>query len=381
MEKRILVVDDEQAICTIIVQRLRKEGYSCETANSGKEALHHFYRDNFSLIISDIHMPGMNGIELLKQVKCLNPHTMVIIVTAYPEITMAREAIQLGVCDFIIKPIDLDLLVFSVEKAFEKKKLEEEVETYHTYLERLVEAKTADLQTAMLTLKKTHLDSVKVLSGAIEAKDPYTRGHSDRVRSLSLRIGMKLGLNGKRLEDLVFGALLHDIGKIGIKDEVLQKHGQLSPEEYRHVQEHPLIGVKILESLDFFKDKVFMIRHHHEHFDGGGYPDRLVGEEIPIEARIIAISDAFDAMTTLRPHRASMTLEMALKEMKEGEGKQFDPVILEVFLREKLYDSPQDYSQVNKASNLSHSLQILSRDNHLCDQLGNDSPSRIGSIS
>ena len=153
---------------------------------------------------------------------------------------------------------------------------------------------------------------------------------------------MKLGLKGKRLEDLVFGALLHDIGKIGIKDEVLRKPGKLSPEEYRHVQEHPLIGVKILEAFDSFKDKALIIRHHHEHFDGGGYPDRLVGEKIPVEARIIAISDAFDAMTSLRLHRSSMTLELALREMKECVGKQFDPALVEIFLKEKLYDSPQD---------------------------------------
>ena len=363
MEKRILIVDDEQAICTIIGRRLRKEGCLCVTANSGKEALHQFYRNKFSLVISDINMPEMNGIKLLKQMKRLDPHIMVIIVTAFPEIAVARDAIRLGAYDFIVKPIDLDLMVFSVEKAFEKKKLEEEVETYHQYLENLAEVKTTELQSALLILKKTHLDSVKVLAGAIEAKDPYTRGHSDRVRSLSLRIGIKLGLSGKRLEDLVFGALLHDIGKIGIKDEVLQKPGQLSPEEYRHVQEHPLIGVKILEAFDFFKDKVLMIRHHHEHFDGGGYPDRLVGDKIPLEARIIAITDAFDAMTSLRPHRAKMALATALNELHEGVGKQFDPSILEIFLREKLYDSPLDYSSRNNGSNLPHSHQIFSCDN------------------
>ena len=363
MEKRVLIVDDEQAICSIIAQRLRKEGCSCVTANSGKEALYHFYRDKFSLVISDINMPEMNGINLLKQVRRLDPHIMVIIVTAYPKIVVAREAIQLGVYDFIVKPIDLDLMVFSVEKAFEKKKLKGEVENYHQFLESMAEAKTTELQSALLILKKTHLDSIKVLAGAIEAKDPYTRGHSDRVRSLSLRIGMKLGLSGKSLEDLVFGALLHDIGKIGIKDEVLQKPGLLSPEEYRHVQEHPLIGVKILEAFDFFKDKVLMIRHHHEHFDGRGYPDRLVGEKIPLEARIIAITDAFDAMTSLRPHRAKMALEKALYEMQDGVGKQFDPFILEIFLREKLYDSPLDYSSRNDGSNLPHSHQIFPCDN------------------
>jgi putative two-component system response regulator len=368
LEKRILIVDDEQAICTIIAQRLRKKGCSCVTAHSGKEALHHLYRNKFPLVISDINMPEMNGIKLLKQVKRLDPHIMVIIVTAFPEIAVAREAIRLGAYDFIVKPIDLDLMVFSVEKAFEKKKLEEEVETYHQFLENLAEAKTTELQSALLILKKTHLDSVKVLAGAIEAKDPYTRGHSDRVRSLSLRIGIKLGLSGKRLEDLVFGALLHDIGKIGIKDEVLQKPGQLSPEEYRHVQEHPLIGVKILETFDFFKDKVLMIRHHHEHFDGGGYPDRLVGDKIPLEARIIAITDAFDAMTSLRPHRAKMALATALNELQEGVGKQFDPSILEIFLREKLYDSPLDYSPRNNALNLAPVHQILSLD-HYADNL------------
>ena len=362
MEERILIVDDDQATCATIARRLKREGCSCVTARSGQESLYYFYRDEFSMVISDINMPEMNGIELLKQVKCLNPHTMVIIVTAHPKIAVVREAMQLGGCDFSVKPNALDLMVFSVEKGFERRRLEEEVQTYHQYLERLAEAKTTELQPALLILKKTYLDSVKVLSGAIEAKDPYTRGHSDRVRSLSLRIGMKLGLNGKRLEDLVFGALLHDIGKIGIKDEVLQKQGRLSPEEYRHVQEHPLIGVKILEAFDSFKDKVLMIRHHHEHFDGNGYPDRLVGEEIPVEARIIAISDAFDAMTSLRPHRASLTLEMALKEMKEGVGKQFDPALVEVFLKERLYDSPRDYSPRNKTLIPPHSQQIFSRD-------------------
>ena len=345
MEERVLIVDNEEAVCAAIARRLSKEGCSCVTAKSEEDSLYYFYRDQLSMISSDIHMPGMDGIELLRQVKQMNPHTMVIIVTAYPKIAgVGREEMQLGVSDFSINPVDLDLAVFSVEKGFEKKNLEEEVESYHRYFERLVEAKTSGLQPALLILKKAHLDSVKVLAGAIEAKDPYTRGHSDRVRSLSLNIGMELGLRGKRLEDLVIGALLHDIGKIGIKNEVLQKRGRLSPEEYRHVQEHPLIGVKILEAFDSFKDKVLMIRHHHEHFDGNGYPDRLVGEEIPVEARIIAISDAFDAMTSLRPHRASLTLEMALKEMKEGVGKQFDPALVEVFLKEKLYDSLRDYT-------------------------------------
>jgi response regulator RpfG family c-di-GMP phosphodiesterase len=337
LEERILIVDDEEMICFILAQRLFKEGYLCTTANNGKEALGHFHKNTFSLIISDIKMPEMDGIELLKRVKAINPKMMVIMVTAYPEIDMAVEAMRLGAYDFLIKPADLDLVVLSVKRALEKRRLEEEVEVYHKNLERLVEERTSKLREALLILKKSHLDSVKVLAGAIDAKDPYKRGHSDRVRKVSVRIGMKLGFNNKMLENLVFGALLHDIGKIGIRDEVLQKKGQLTPEEYQYVQQHPLIGVKIVEGNDFFKDKIPMIRNHHEHFDGSGYPDGLMGETIPLEARIIAVSDAFDAMTSLRPHRKAMPVEDVILEMGKGKGRQFDPQILEIFLNEKIY--------------------------------------------
>jgi putative nucleotidyltransferase with HDIG domain len=337
MEDRILIVDDEELICRLLAQRLTSEGYACVTANNGREALSHFYKDTFSLIISDIRMPEMDGIELLKRVKDLNPNMMVIMVTAYPELDMAVEAMRLGAYDFIIKPADLDLILLSVRKALEKRRLEEELEAYHKHLERLVEERTAGLRQAYRVLKKAHFDSVKVLAQAIDAKDPYTRGHSDRVRRMSLRIAGHLGFSEERLESLEYGALLHDIGKIGIKDEVLQKPGALNPGEYQYIQEHTLIGVKIVEGIDFFKDKIPMIRCHHEYFDGSGYPDGLVGETIPLEARIITVPDAFDAMASLRPHRRAMPLEEVLMELDKGRAKQFDPKVLEIFLREKIY--------------------------------------------
>jgi putative nucleotidyltransferase with HDIG domain len=337
MEDRILIVDDEELICRLLAQRLTSEGYACVTANNGREALSHFYKDTFSLIISDIRMPEMDGIELLKRVKDLNPNMMVIMVTAYPELDMAVEAMRLGAYDFIIKPADLDLILLSVRKALEKRRLEEELEAYHKHLERLVEERTAGLRQAYRVLKKAHFDSVKVLAQAIDAKDPYTRGHSDRVRRMSLRIAGHLGFSEERLESLEYGALLHDIGKIGIKDEVLQKPGVLNPGEYQYIQEHTLIGVKIVEGIDFFKDKIPMIRCHHEYFDGSGYPDGLAGEAIPLEARIITVPDAFDAMASLRPHRRAMPLEEVLMELDKGRAKQFDPKVLEIFLREKIY--------------------------------------------
>ncbi|MBS3907303.1 MAG: response regulator [Syntrophaceae bacterium] len=337
MEERILIVDDEEVICNILSRRLTKEGYSCTTAHNGKEALNHFYKDSFSLIVSDIKMPEMTGIELLQKVKAIDPKMKIIMVTAYPEIDLAVNAMRLGAYDFIIKPADLDLIVMSVKKALESRRLEEEIEAYHNRMEELVEERTAKLKQAYRILKKAHLDSVKVLAEAIDAKDPYTRGHSDRVKRMSLAIAKKMGFSEERLENLEYGALLHDIGKIGIKDEVLQKQAPLSSEEYQYIQEHPLIGVKIVEGVEFFKDKIPMIRHHHEHYDGSGYPDGLAGEAIPIEARIISLPDAFDAMTSSRPHRGVMSLQDVLAELEKFKGRQFDPKALEIFVREKIY--------------------------------------------
>jgi putative two-component system response regulator len=339
VEHRILIADDEEIICAVLSQRLTREGYSCVTAHNGKDALNHFYKEKFSLIISDIRMPEMDGLKLLQDVKAVRPTMMFIIMTGYPEIELAVEAIHLGVNDFLIKPFDLELAVFSVKKALEQKKMEEELESYHRSLKKLVEERTEKLQQAYLTLKKAYLDSVKVLAEAIDAKDTYTRGHSDRVRRMSLQIAVSLGFTEERREVLEYGALLHDIGKIGIEDEILRKPGPLSPEEFQTIQQHPLVGVKIVEGIEFFKDKIPMIRSHHEHFDGKGYPDGLVGEAIPLEARIIAVPDAFDAMASLRPHRRAMSLEDILLEMKKYKGKQFDPNILEIFLKEKIYES------------------------------------------
>jgi putative nucleotidyltransferase with HDIG domain len=337
MEDRILIVDDEEVICNVLDRRLTREGFFCTTAHNGKEALNHFYKNSFSLIISDMKMPEMTGIELLQKVNAIDPKMKMIMVTAYPDIDLAVNAMRLGAYDFIIKPADLDLIVMSVKKALESRRLEEEIEAYHNRMEELVEERTAKLQQAYRTLKKSHLDSVKVLAEAIDAKDPYTRGHSDRVKRMSLAIAKKMGFSEERLENLEYGALLHDIGKIGIKDEVLQKQAPLSSEEYQYIQEHPLIGVKIVEGVEFFKDKIPMIRHHHEHYDGNGYPDGLAGEAIPLEARIISLPDAFDAMTSARPHRNIMPLQNVLAELEKFKGKQFDPKVLDIFIREKIY--------------------------------------------
>ena len=203
-----------------------------------------------------------------------------------------------------------------------------------------IATKASKLQDSYRILRKSYLDSIKVLAEVIETKDPYTRGHSDRVRALSREIAARLGFTEDRLENLEYGALLHDIGKIGIQDELLLKQGVLTAEERHSIQKHSLIGVRIVKGMDFFKDNVPMIQHHHERYEGNGYPDRLSGKTIPIEARIIAIADAFDAMTSMRPYRKAMSLEETLVEMERGGGKQFDPQLLSLFIEEKLYLYP-----------------------------------------
>jgi putative nucleotidyltransferase with HDIG domain len=354
LEEKILIVDDEEMISIPLARRLAREKYSCVTAHNGREALSYFCKDDFSLVISDLRMPEMGGMEFLKEVKALNPKMPVIILTGYAEIDVAVDAIRLGTNDLIMKPVNLDLIILSVRNALEKKRLEDELETYHRNLERLVEERTSKLRQAYLTLKKAHLDSVKILVEAIDAKDPYTRGHSDRVRRMSLEIAKLLGFTEERMESLEYGALLHDIGKIGIKDGVLQKEGPLSSDEYQYIQGHPLIGVKIVEGIQFFNDKIPMIRHHHEHFDGTGYPDGLAGEAIPLEARIIAVTDAFDAMFSLRPHRKAMTIEEVLSELKQCENKQFDPLIIDIFLHHRIYEitdlARERYRQISQYS-------------------------------
>jgi len=339
MEERILIVDDEERICSDLARRLTQDGYSCMTAKNIREAFSQFYGSAFSLILFDIEMAEMNGIEFLKKIKAMDAGMLIVMMTKVPRIEMALEAVRLGAYDFIIDPSNSDLVALSVKRALEKKRLEEELEIHRTNLENLIGERTSRLQEAYRVLKKTRLDSVKVLVEAIDAKDPYTRGHSNRVSKISVEVAAQFGFTEDQLEILEYGALLHDIGKIGIKDEILQKPGRLSSKEYQHIQEHPLIGVKIVEGVEFFRDKIPMIRNHHERFDGSGYPDGLVGEAIPLEARIVSIADAFDAMTSLRPHRRAMPLEDALMEMGKGRGTQFDPHFLEIFLEEKIFES------------------------------------------
>jgi len=336
MERKfeILIVDDDVGLASNLRDILQEQGYSVAVTHDGQTALTLSREITFDLAMIDIRLPDMLGDLVINKLSGISPRTEYILITGHASLESAVEAVKWkNIISYEIKPFDIDRLKLLIDQVAQRKRAEEDVLRQKT----IVEERTAKLQEAYRTLKKAHLESVKVLAEAIDAKDPYTRGHSDRVKTMSLRLARSLGLTEDKLEILEYGALLHDIGKIGINDGILQKSGPLTPEEFQLIQEHPLIGVKIVEGVEFFEDMIPMIRHHHERFDGNGYPDGLMGEVIPLGARIIAISDAFDAMTSLRPHRPLMPFEDVLVEMERGKGRQFDPKILEVFLGEEIY--------------------------------------------
>ncbi len=338
MERKfeILIVDDDVGLALNLRDILEDQGYRVAVTHDGQTALTLSHDKIFDLAIIDIRLPDMLGDLVINKLSGVSPRTEYILITGHASLESAVEAVRWkNIISYEIKPFDIDRLKLLIDQVAQRKRAEEDVLRHKT----IVEERTAKLQEAYQTLKKAHLESVKVLAEAIDAKDPYTRGHSDRVKGMSLRLALSLGFAKDKMEILEYGALLHDIGKIGINDGILQKEGPLTPEEFLLIQEHPSIGVKIVEGVEFFEEMIPMIRHHHERFDGNGYPDRLIGEAIPLEARIIAISDAFDAMTSLRPHRPLLPLEYVLVEMERGKGRQFDPKILEIFLREKIYRS------------------------------------------
>jgi len=328
----IVIVDDEQSIREILARRLRREGYKCVTAENALRALEEIRGDSASLLLADIRMPGMNGIELLKQAKAHDPDLAVVMVTAVNEVERAVAAMKLGAYDYISKPFNLDDAVMSVRRALEKRLLSLRNREYQQGLERKVRERTQQLDQKNRELQKLFLGTIRTLVHTVEARDHYTMGHSQRISQYAVALAKQLHLPPREVENLRLAGLLHDIGKIGVKDSVLNKPGPLTVEEYEHVKTHPLTTVRILVPIPELKEVILPVRHHHERYDGGGYPDGLSGEEIPLGARILAVVDAYDAMTSHRPHRRAFRPSEAQQEVERCMGSQFDPHIAKVFL-------------------------------------------------
>jgi response regulator RpfG family c-di-GMP phosphodiesterase len=324
---RCLVVDDEPRLRRVLIRLLEGEGFQCREAGSGVEALALLEQEPAPLMISDLRMPEMDGVALLREVTTRWPETAVIVVTAVAEVESAVACLQMGALDYVAKPFHLDEVRARVAQALDKRRLLQENRSYQFHLEERVEAQARRIE-------ELFLEGVHALVHALEAKDGYTRGHSMRVSNYSVSIARAMDLDKDLVDTIALGAELHDVGKIGVSEAVLHKAGKLSDEEYRHIMEHTVIGFRILGPL--MRDApgaLAIVRSHHERFDGKGVPDHLAGESISLEARVVAVADAFDAMTSLRPYRPSLTVATAMKELEEGKGVQFDADIVEAFKR------------------------------------------------
>ncbi len=346
MKNRVMIVDDDPAIRKVIGINLEKSGFEVMAFSKANDALVAlkegvFYPD---CILLDIRMPGMSGIEFLVLLKKEHPNLPVIMLTALTDLETAVDTMRKGAFDYVVKPVRKIQLVETIKKAIrygeillENERLAKENLEYQRSLEKKVEERTRELILAYKKLKQTNLETVKLLAETIEAKDPYTRGHCNRVRKLSVEIANLIGFSREKTEALEYGALLHDVGKIGITEKLLHKNGPLNESEKKDFQRHTIIGETILSTVEFFRPCLKIVRHHHEWYNGNGYPDGLKGEEIDIEARIVAISDSYDAMTSTRPYRKALSTEIAIEELKKMKGKQFDPELVDLFIDNKLY--------------------------------------------
>ncbi|HEX5137564.1 MAG TPA: HD domain-containing phosphohydrolase [Planctomycetota bacterium] len=321
---KILVVDDEEQIAQLLAGILRSDGHDAEYVTDGEAALARLRDGGFDLMMTDLRMPKMDGMRLIREAKDIAPDVDALVMTAYATTDTAVGALRTGVTDYLSKPFGLEQVRASIGKALrareERRRRREEVSATREENLRL----RADQ-------RRAYVGIVATLIEAVEAKDRFNKGHSRRVAELAVRFARHLALPGRELDLLETSAKLHDIGKIGVPEEILNKPGKLTDEEFDVIKAHPVIGEQIIRPLDFLADARPIVRHHHERWDGGGYPDGLKGPQIPRPAAILSVCDAFDALTSDRPYRPGMPAEEALAILGKGAGTQWDPDLVQKF--------------------------------------------------
>ncbi len=338
-QEHILVVDDEQAIRDVLREGLTDSGFICEDAPDGLAALEKLKSNGFSLVVSDIDMPGMDGVSLLREIKATRPDTEIILLTGVVDVETAIRSIRMGATDYITKPFTLSEVRITVERALEKRRLILENREYRRTLEERVAERTAELirkngevEDLFSLLKASYETTLEALATALDSRDAETLGHSARVAAYTVAVARRLGVKETELTDIYRGALLHDVGKIGVPDAILRKPGKLNAEEWLEMRKHPEIGARILQGIKFLDGARPIVMCHQERYDGKGYPRGLKGSEIPLGARIFAVVDTFDAMTSDRPYRKALPYETAFAEIVKYSGTQFDPEVAQAFL-------------------------------------------------
>ncbi len=309
---RLLVVDDMEAMRVALVQCLRLTGYDVVSAASGGEALELLRTQRFDLLLTDQAMPGLSGLELTEAVSRMHPHMPVVVLTGHTDVELAKDSLQRGASDFVTKPVNIRELPILVERNLTRRRLE---------VARLQEREAQVLFAA-----------IKALASAVDAKDRYTARHSRVVTRLALLLADAIPLSSEERSVLELSAWMHDVGKIGVPDSILTKPGSLTQDEFTVMMVHPVKGGEIVGEIEELGRVADVIRHHHERVDGGGYPDGLRGEAIPLASRIILIADAFEAMTADRSYRQGLGRETALRELRAHSGTQFDADLVRAFI-------------------------------------------------
>ena len=323
--RRVLVVDDEETIRLALGKFLRSRGYDVHTADSGMAALAQLEHQQFVLMLCDVRMPGMSGVEVVPRALAIDPDLAVMMLTAVNDAPTATGALASGAMDYLMKPIELADLQQAVERALHKRALLIERHRIEQLIREEVASRTEELEHEKQALKQLTVDIAETLINAMEAKDIYLRGHSQRVAEMGASIAEELGLDADTVEHVRLAGRLHDIGKIGIREAVLNKPSSLTEEEYEHVKDHVRIGMEILSPLKHIGITLGFVQDHHEHWDGGGYPRGIRGEAISIGGRILAAADAFDALTSKRAYREPMTPAATIDLLGNLVGRLLDP--------------------------------------------------------
>jgi len=329
----VLVVDDEEPIRNALRKFLKQQQFEVYTAGSADEALQQLRLHKVALMLSDIRMPGTSGVDLVPQAIEIEPELAILMLTAVNDATSAALCMQRGAMDYLTKPIELADLGRAVHRALKRREMLLENRQLNQWLKEEVTTRTAELQRERNRLERVSTATLEALVNALEAKDPYLRGHSARVADLSANIATEMSLSEEDVDRVRMAGRLHDLGKIGTRDAVVNKEGPLTADEFEHVKQHVIIGAQILAPLVHLGDIVAMVKSHHERFDGTGYPDGLRGEEVPLGGRVIAAAEVYDALTTSRPYQEKMTPEQAVERMADLSGTVLDPKVYDALVR------------------------------------------------
>lgn len=325
--RRVLIVDDEEMIRSALAKFLRSRGFEVITCDSGVGAIDALQRERYVAMLADVRMPGMTGLELVPAALAIDPDLAVMMLTAVNDAPTATEALAQGAMDYLMKPIELGDLATAVERVLHKRELSIEQRKVERLIREEVAAQTEELSRDRKMLHETVVDVVKALVQAQEAKDPFLRGHSDRVAELAASLASALGNSDDEIDTIRLAGRVMDVGKIGIRESVLNKPGSLTPEEFDHVKDHVRIGLEILSPIRPLAHTLPAIQDHHEHWNGAGYPRGLAGEAIALGGRILAAADAYDALTSRRAWRDPLSPEAAIEFLGERAGTLLDPAV------------------------------------------------------